>query len=104
MVVYATTKPEWNYWHIRLIHPKHFYSNTFRSHDVGRKGHAIRIAGRLKKTFRYATQAWRIAKTDVKITQSHIEGKTLHGLDKQTQSILQSIRSNYGRIKIIEKR
>ena len=48
----------------RIRSPKRFISSSFRTHDIGRKGHTKRIAGRLKSIGNWATQAMLILKGD----------------------------------------
>jgi len=50
---------------------------SFRNHDVGKKGHIQRLAGR-RKSGSWATQAWLIAKTDAEIKKGILVGKTKH--------------------------
>lgn len=56
------TNPRYSgkYYRLQLVPPKYFKKNTFRTHDVGRKGHTKRIAGMLKKKYggKWVTQAW----------------------------------------------
>lgn len=47
------------YLRIRQLDPKLFIKGSFRTHDIGRrKGGTKRIAGRLKKTGKWATQSY----------------------------------------------
>jgi len=48
---------------------------TFRNHDVGRKGHIQRIAGK-RKNKTWDTQAWLIAKTDAHMRAGKLVGNT----------------------------
>ncbi len=41
----------------RIRHPNEFIKGSFRTHDIGRVGFSKRIAGRLKKTGKWATQS-----------------------------------------------
>ena len=50
----------------RIEEPSKFLAGSFRMHDIGRKGHSKRVAGRLKRTGRWKTQAILIAKGDYK--------------------------------------
>ena len=52
------------YLRIRQRDPKRFIKSSFRTQDIGRKGHSYRIAGKLKRTGRFATQSFRILKSD----------------------------------------
>lgn len=53
-----------NYARYRLIDPGKFVPGSLRTHDIGRKGHTKRIAGRLRSTGKWATQAILIARED----------------------------------------
>lgn len=48
----------------RIENPNKFIKSSLRTHDIGRKGHSKRIAGRLKSTGEWKTQAILIAKSD----------------------------------------
>lgn len=52
------------YHRIRVADPKKFVKGSFRTHDIGRKGHSKRIGGKLKSTGKWATQAYLITKED----------------------------------------
>ena len=56
------------------VRPKNEFT-SFRIHDVGRKGHLQRIAGR-RKSGSWATQTWLISKTDAKVSGTSLVGKT----------------------------
>jgi hypothetical protein len=51
------------YIRIRVRNPKSFKKDSFRTHDIGRKGHSKRIAGKLKSG-KWATQAFLVSKSD----------------------------------------
>jgi hypothetical protein len=53
------------YLRIRVRKPTDFKPGSFRTQDIGRKGHSKRIAGRLKGSRKYATQAFLVNKKDV---------------------------------------
>jgi|ETNmetMinimDraft_2_1059921.scaffolds.fasta_scaffold08597_1 hypothetical protein len=59
-----------------VVRPKEDFL-TFRNHDVGKKGHIQRLAGK-RKSGSWATQAWLIAKTDVEVRGGKLIGKTKH--------------------------
>jgi hypothetical protein len=63
------TKGEGEYYRI-VVRPKGEFS-TFRYHDVGEKGHILRLAGK-RSSGSWDTQAWLISKED-----AHLEGDTL---------------------------
>ena len=63
------TTGEGDYFRI-VLRPKEQFT-TFRSHDVGEKGHVIRLAGK-RFNGSWNTQAWLIHKGD-----AHLEGDTL---------------------------
>ena len=48
----------------RVRSPSLFKRTIFRTQDIGRKGHSKRIAGILKKTGTWATQAMLVTKKD----------------------------------------
>ena len=52
------------YLRIRVRSPSAFVKGSFRTQDIGRRGHSKRIAGRLKTTGRWATQNFLIQKSD----------------------------------------
>jgi len=58
-----------------VVRPKSEFT-SFRNHDVGKKGHIERLAGRTKKG-NWATQAWLIAKTDATVSGGVLVGKTV---------------------------
>jgi hypothetical protein len=57
-----------------VVRPKGQFS-SFRLHDVGRKGHIQRLAGR-RRNGSWDTQAWLIAKTDARYSGGRLVGKT----------------------------
>lgn len=59
----------------------------FRYHDVGDKGHIIRLAGK-RKSGSWATQAWLISKED-----AHIEGEELVPDSKDAKELIESLGS-----------
>lgn len=52
------------YYHIRVKPKGEFDPETFRTHDIGRKGHSKRIAGKFKKTGKWGTQKYLISRAD----------------------------------------
>jgi len=52
------------YIRIRVRNPKSFKKGSFRTHDIGRKGHSKRIAGKLKQKGSWATQAFLVLKSN----------------------------------------
>lgn len=50
----------------RIKEPSEFKKGSFRTHDIGRKGHAKRIAGINKKTGKYETQSVIVSREDYK--------------------------------------
>ena len=63
------TKGEGDYFRI-VVRPKDNFT-TFRYHDVGEKGHILRLAGK-RSSGSWDTQTWLISKND-----AHLEGDTL---------------------------
>ena len=53
-----------SYVRIRVRRPGQFIPGSFRTHDIGRVGHTKRIAGRLKRNRKWATQAILIKRED----------------------------------------
>lgn len=49
---------------IRILDPKLFRKSSLRTHDIGRKGFSKRIAGKLKKTGEWQTQAILISRDE----------------------------------------
>jgi len=75
-----------------VVRPKTEFS-SFRVHDVGRKGHIQRVAGR-RKTGRWDTQAWLIAKTD-----AGVKGGVLVGKTRDAKSVLSKLRTKPKKVK-----
>jgi hypothetical protein len=50
----------------RIEDPAKFKEGSFRTHDIGRKGHSKRIAGQLKGTGAWKTQAIIVTRADYK--------------------------------------
>ena len=48
----------------RIKSPSLFIKSSFRTQDIGKPDHSLRIAGRLKKTGNWATQAVLISRKD----------------------------------------
>ncbi len=85
------TKGEGKYYRV-VVRPKSQFS-TFRSHDVGRKGHIIRLAGK-RKNGSWDTQAWLIAKTD-----AHYSGGKLVGDTASARKVLANLRTKPRKVK-----
>lgn len=56
-----------NYARYRIKNPSEFEKSSFRTQDIGRAGHSKRIAGKLKSSGKWATQAILIALPDYKM-------------------------------------
>lgn len=52
------------YVRLRVKHPGNFIRGSLRTHDIGRGMHSKRIAGRLKRTGKWDTQAFLITRGD----------------------------------------
>lgn len=52
------------YVRFRIRSPRRFKRSSFRTQDIGRKGHSKRIAGRLKSTGKFATQSILVTRKD----------------------------------------
>ena len=74
---------EGDYYRIELLPSEEFM--TFRYHDVGEKGHLVRLAGK-RKDGSWDTQAWLIGKTD-----AHIEGGRLVPDNEDARNLLESL-------------
>jgi len=48
----------------RIRSPRRFIKSSFRTHDIGRPRHSKRIAGKLRSSGKWATQAMLITKGD----------------------------------------
>ena len=68
-----------------VVRPKGDFT-SFRNHDVGKKGHIQRLAGR-RGSGSWATQAWLIAKTDAEVRDGTLVGKT-----KYTKEVISRLR------------
>lgn len=79
-----------NYYKIRL---KDKYSNVvkWRSHDIGRKGHAIRKTGKTK-TGKWFTSSYLINKKDAFY---HKYKNVFFVYDKKTLHLLRSVKTKY---------
>jgi hypothetical protein len=75
-----------------VVRPKSEFS-SFRSHDVGRKGHVIRLAGK-RKSGTWDTHAWLIGKEDAKIS-----GNTLVGTSASVKKVLSQLRTKPRRVR-----
>lgn len=69
-----------------VVRPKSEFT-SFRAHDVGRKGHAIRLAGR-RKTGSWDTQAWLISKKD-----AHVQNGILVADESHAKKVLAKLRT-----------
>jgi hypothetical protein len=67
-MAYKVIKPRFTkrYVRYRIEEPSKFRAGSFRMQDIGRKGHSKRIAGQLRKSGKWKTQAILIAKGDYK--------------------------------------
>ncbi len=70
------------YVRIRIKSPKSFIWGSFRTHDIGRLGHSKRIAVRLKRTRKWATQTYLIPKKE-------------YGRTKQAKRLMSQIRARH---------
>lgn len=65
---------------------------SFRNHDVGKKGHLQRLAGK-RKSGTWATQAWLINKKDAEVKNRALVGKT-----KDAKNLLSKLRTKPRRV------
>lgn len=75
-----------------VIRPKSEFS-SFRAHDVGRKGHVIRLVGR-RKTGSWDTQAWFISKKD-----AHVANGVLVADEISAKKVLANLRTKPKRVR-----
>jgi hypothetical protein len=73
-----------NYIRVRVRPPESFIKGSIRTHDIGRKGYSKRLAGRTKKTGKWATQAFLIARNEPLATKKKILAEL--GFDKNETS------------------
>ena len=66
---------EGKYFHISILPKSQF--QFFRTVDVGRKGHILRVAGRNGEG-RWATQAWLISKEDAHMEENFLVGDSVN--------------------------
>ncbi len=85
------TKGEGDYFRI-VIRPKQEF-NTFRYHDVGEKGHILRLAGK-RSSGSWDTQVWLISKDD-----AHLEGDTLVADTDDARRLIESLGSEPKHVK-----
>lgn len=78
-------KGEGDYFRI-VVRPKEQFT-TFRYHDVGEKGHILRLAGK-RSSGSWDTQAWLISKDDARI-----EGETLVAATDDAREVIEALGS-----------
>jgi len=59
----------------RIREPSEFIKGSFRTHDIGRKGFSKRIAGKLKKSGKWATQAILISRAEPEAMKKKLRQK-----------------------------
>jgi hypothetical protein len=79
------------YVRIRVRNPRQFIWGSLRTHDVGRRGFTKRIAGRLKRSGRWATQAWLISREE-----AYLKGNTIYTKGKDVAEKVRRIRDTHG--------
>ena len=82
---------EGDYYRIELRPSSDF--TFFRNHDVGDKGHLIRVAGK-RSSGSWDTVAWLVSKDD-----AHIEGETLVGDSEDAKQLIESLGSKPKHVK-----
>ncbi len=85
------TKGEGDYFRI-VLRPKEEFT-TFRYHNVGEKGHIIRLAGK-RSSGSWDTQAWLISKND-----AHMEGDTLIADTADSKEVIEALKSKPKHVK-----
>lgn len=85
------TKGEGDYFRIDVRSKEQF--TTFRYHDVGEKGHILRLAGK-RSNGSWDTQVWLISKDD-----AHIEGDTLVADTDDARGVIEALGSKPKHVK-----
>ena len=85
------TKGEGDYFRIAVRSKEQF--TTFRYHDIGEKGHILRLAGK-RSSGSWDTQVWLISKDD-----AHIEGDTLVADTDDARSVIEALGSKPKHVK-----
>lgn len=85
------TKGEGDYFRIVVRSKQQF--TTFRYHDVGEKGHILRLAGK-RSNGSWDTQVWLVSKDD-----AHIEGDTLVADTDDARSMIEALGSKPKHVK-----
>lgn len=85
------TKGEGEYYRIVVREKDNF--TTFRYHDVGDKGHILRLAGK-RESGSWATQAWLISKQD-----AHLDGDALIPDSRDAKNLLEELGSRPKHVK-----
>ena len=85
------TKGEGEYFRIAVRSKEQF--TMFRYHDVGEKGHILRLAGK-RSSGSWDTQVWLISKDD-----AHIEGDTVVADTEDARSLIEALGSKPKHVK-----
>jgi len=85
------TKGAGDYFRI-VVRPKEDFT-TFRYHDVGEKGHILRLAGK-RSSGSWDTQTWLISKDD-----AHLEGETLIPDSEDAKRLIETLGSKPEHVK-----
>ena len=85
------TKGEGDYFRIVVRSKEEF--TTFRTQDVGEKGHILRLAGK-RSSGSWDTQTWLISKDD-----AHIEGDTLVAVTDDARRLIETLGSKPKHVK-----
>ena len=85
------TTGEGDYFRI-VVRPKEEFT-TFRYHDVGEKGHLLRLAGK-RSSGSWDTQAWLVSKDD-----AHIEGDTVIADTVDARKLIETLGSKPKHVK-----
>jgi len=85
------TKGEGDYYRIVVRSKEEF--TTFRYHDVGEKGHILRLAGK-RSSGSWDTQTWLISKDD-----AHMEGDTLVADTDDARRLIETLGSKPKQVK-----
>lgn len=77
-----------NYERWRIRSPKAFKAGSFRTHDIGRKGYSKRVAGRLSRTGKWATQSLLISRSESPRMVEKLRGEAMAAIRRSKGAYL----------------
>lgn len=72
-----------------------FDPKTFRRHDIGRPAHTFRLAGKLKKTGKWATHSFQFPANEILIRDRKVYGRTAN-----VNRTLLALERRYGKVMV----